>query len=35
MLEGFGIEARGFTNMEKVIKETTYFFCVTVVAIES
>lgn len=34
-IEKFDIEIRPFNNMEKVIKETTYFFCVTVLAAES
>ena len=34
-IEKFGVEIRPFNNPEKVIKETTYFFCVSVLAAES
>lgn len=35
VLTDFDVEVREVNNMENIIKETTYFFCVTVIAAES
>jgi hypothetical protein len=35
VIENFDIDVRPFSRAEKVIKETTYFFCVTVIAAET
>ena len=34
-IQNFDIQVREFSNFQKVIKDTTYFFCVTVLAVES